>query len=152
MKKSNLNKVFTGLLVCVLAVTAFALKGCKDESDSIFDYPKDAIIAKGNEAKPIEVKLWKGTLSFDDKSDRYVIISDGTAFSYEHCNTIYITNMTDEYKSLEGRVVFSGTMKKLYNLERPPLYFSEGYYTIELSELISEEVESRSLSNDSPDL
>lgn len=149
MKKSNLNKVFTSLLVCMLAVTAFALKGCKDESDSIFDYPKDAIIAKGNEAKPIEVKLWKGTLSFDDKSDRYVIISDGTAFSYEHCNTIYITNMTDEYKSLEGRVVFSGTMKKLYNLERPPLYFSEGYYTIELSELISEETESRSLSNDS---
>lgn len=154
MKKSNLNKVFTSLLVCMLAVTAFVLKGCKDESDSIFDYPEDAIIAKGDDAKPFKVTHLKGTLKFDEESQRYVIYPKNVAHPFESTfnhgsNTIYISNMTDEYESLEGDIVFSGIVKRLYTVAHPHVCIVQAFFSIELSELISEEVESRSLPNDS---
>ena len=64
MKKNNLNKVFTGLLVCMLAVTAFAFQGCTNEDDSIFDYPEGAVLPKGDDAKPLKLKDFHGTLAF----------------------------------------------------------------------------------------
>ena len=148
MKIINLKNCIAFVSLYILSICSLGLESCNDEND-IFDYPEDAMIAKGHEANPFEVKLRPGTLSFDEKSQRYVIIPDWATYPYECCNTIYITNMTDEYKLLEGRVLFSGTMKKLYSIARPPLYFTEGYYSIEVSELSLVETESRSLSNDS---
>lgn len=149
MKTTNLRNIIAFASLYILGICCFSLESCNDENEDIFDYPEDAIIPQGDEAKPFEAKLRPGTLSFDEKLQKYVIIPDYVTYPYECCNTIYISNMTDEYKSLEGNVLFSGTIKKLYSIARPPLYFTEGYYSIEVSELSSVETESRSLSNDS---
>ena len=140
MKKSNLNKVFTSLLVCMLAVTAFAFQGCTDEDDSIFDYPEGAVLPKGDDAKPLKLKDFHGTLAFDDLEQAWVVRLKYVVPLIVYKNdVIYVSNMTDEYKAMAGGILFSGILKKLYSIPNtnPAICFSGGtnYFSIELTKI-----------------
>ncbi|MBR2457560.1 MAG: hypothetical protein IKB31_10500 [Bacteroidaceae bacterium] len=141
MKKNNLNKVFTGLLVCMLAVTAFAFQGCTNEDDSIFDYPEGAVLPKGDDAKPLKLKDFHGTLAFDDLEQAWIVrlkhVGPPIVYNYDRY-VIYVSNMTDEYKAMAGEILFSGILKKLYSIpEAPGFCFSGGtnYFSIELTKI-----------------
>jgi len=140
MKKNNLNKVFTGLLVCMLAVTAFAFQGCTNEDDSIFDYPEGAVLPKGDDAKPLKLKDFHGTLAFDDLEQAWVVRLKYVVPLIVYKNdVIYVSNMTDEYKAMAGGILFSGILKKLYSIPNtnPAICFSGGtnYFSIELTKI-----------------
>ena len=140
MKKNNLNKVFTGLLVCMLAVTAFAFQGCTNEDDSIFDYPEGAVLPKGDDAKPLKLKDFHGTLAFDDLEQAWVVRLKYVVPLIVYKNdVIYVSNMTDEYKAMAGEILFSGILKKLYSIPNtnPAICFSGGtnYFSIELTKI-----------------
>ena len=142
MKKNNLNKLFTGLLVCMLAVTAFAFQGCTNEDDSIFDYPEGAVLPKGDDAKPLKLKDFHGTLAFDDLEQAWIVrlkyVGPPIAYNYDRY-VIYVSNMTDEYKAMAGEILFSGILKKLYSIPNtnPAICFSGGtnYFSIELTKI-----------------
>ena len=140
MKKNNLNKVFTGLLVCMLAVTAFAFQGCTNEDDSIFDYPEGAVLPKGDDAKPLKLKDFHGTLAFDDLEQAWVVRLKYVVPLIVYKNdVIYVSNMTDEYKAMAGEILFSGILKKLYSIPNtnPAICFFGGinYFSIELTKI-----------------
>ena len=140
MKKNNLNKLFTGLLVCMLAVTAFAFQGCTNEDDSIFDYPEGAVLPKGDDAKPLKLKDFHGTLAFDDLEQAWVVRLKYVVPLIVYKNdVIYVSNMTDEYKAMAGEILFSGILKKLYSIPNtnPAICFSGGtnYFSIELTKI-----------------
>ena len=140
MKKNNLNKLFTGLLVCMLAVTAFAFQGCTNEDDSIFDYPEGAVLPKGDDAKPLKLKDFHGTLAFDDLEQAWVVRLKYVVPLIVYKNdVIYVSNMTDEYKAMAGGILFSGILKKLYSIPNtnPAICFSGGtnYFSIELTKI-----------------
>lgn len=140
MKKNNLNKVFTGLLVCMLAVTAFAFQGCTNEDDSIFDYPEGAVLPKGDDAKPLKLKDFHGTLAFDDLEQAWVVrLKYVVPLIVYNNDVIYVSNMTDEYKAMAGGILFSGILKKLYSIPNtnPAICFSGGtnYFSIELTKI-----------------
>lgn len=140
MKKNNLNKVFTGLLVCMLAVTAFAFQGCTNEDDSIFDYPEGAVLPKGDDAKPLKLKDFHGTLAFDDLEQAWVVrLKYVVPLIVYNNDVIYVSNMTDEYKAMAGEILFSGILKKLYSIPNtnPAICFSGGtnYFSIELTKI-----------------
>ena len=140
MKKNNLNKVFTGLLVCMLAVTAFAFQGCTNEDDSIFDYPEGAVLPKGDDAKPLKLKDFHGTLAFDDLEQAWVVrLKYVVPLIVYNNDVIYVSNMTDEYKDMAGEILFSGILKKLYSIPNtnPAICFSGGtnYFSIELTKI-----------------
>lgn len=142
MKKNNLNKLFTGLLVCMLAVTAFAFQGCTNEDDSIFDYPEGAVLPKGDDAKPLKLKDFHGTLAFDDLEQAWIVrlkyVGPPIAYNYDRY-VIYVSNMTDEYKAMVGEILFSGILKKLYSIPNtnPAICFLGGinYFSIELTKI-----------------
>ena len=139
MKKNNLNKVFTGLLVCMLAVTAFAFQGCTNEDDSIFDYPEGAVLPKGDDAKPLKLKDFHGTLAFDDLEQAWVVrLKYVVPLIVYNNDVIYVSNMTDEYKAMAGEILFSGILKKLYSIpDTSGFCFSGGtnYFSIELTKI-----------------
>ena len=139
MKKNNLNKVFTGLLVCMLAVTAFAFQGCTNEDDSIFDYPEGAVLPKGDDAKPLKLKDFHGTLAFDDLEQAWVVRLKYVVPLIVYKNdVIYVSNMTDEYKAMAGGILFSGILKKLYSIpDTSGFCYSGGtnYFSIELTKI-----------------
>ena len=139
MKKNNLNKVFTGLLVCMLAVTAFAFQGCTNEDDSIFDYPEGAVLPKGDDAKPLKLKDFHGTLAFDDLEQAWVVRLKYVVPLIVYKNdVIYVSNMTDEYKAMAGEILFSGILKKLYSIpDTSGFCYSGGtnYFSIELTKI-----------------
>ena len=140
MKKNNLNRVFTGLLVCMLAVTAFAFQGCTNEDDSIFDYPEGAVLPKGDDAKPLKLKDFHGTLAFDDLEQAWVVrLKYVVPLIVYNNDVIYVSNMTDEYKAMAGEILFSGILKKLYSIPNtnPAICFSGGtnYFSIELTKI-----------------
>ena len=113
MKKNNLNKVFTGLLVCMLAVTAFVLKGCKDEEKDYFiDYPKDGDIIN------YIISDVKGKLAYSEEEKRWVIHPnmDDSPFPSgdEMGSMLFVLNMKEEYKELEGEIYFSGRATYIY--------------------------------------
>ena len=142
MKRNNLNKVFTGLLVCMLAVTAFAFQGCTNEDDSIFDYPEGAVLPKGDDAKPLKLKDFHGTLAFDDLEQAWVVrLKYVVPLIVYNNDVIYVSNMTDEYKAMAGGILFSGILKKLYSIPNtnPAICFSGGtnYFSIELTKIAS---------------
>lgn len=140
MKKNHLNKLFTGLLVCMLAVTAFAFQGCTNEDDSIFDYPEGAVLPKGDDAKPLKLKDFHGTLAFDDLEQAWVVRLKYVVPLIVYKNdVIYVSNMTDEYKAMAGEILFSGILKKLYSIPNtnPAICFLGGinYFSIELTKI-----------------
>lgn len=139
MKKNNLNKVFTGLLVCMLAVTAFAFQGCTNEDDSIFDYPEGAVLPKGDDAKPLKLKDFHGTLAFDDLEQAWVVrLKYVVPLIVYNNDVIYVSNMTDEYKAMAGEILFSGILKKLYSIpDTSGFCYSGGtnYFSIELTKI-----------------
>ena len=141
MKKNYSTLNIASILLGMLAVFSLSFVSCSDDDNEATD-------------KPFEVIRLKGTLSFDEESQKYIIVPKNVAYPFESTanngsNVIYISNMTDEYKSMVGDVVFSGIMKKIDRYAHPNVCIIVGYYSIELSELYSAETESRSLSDDS---
>ena len=144
MKKSYSTINFACMLFCMLTVFSLSFESCSDKEDEAID-------------KPFKVTRLKGTLSFDEELQKYIIIPKNVAYPFESTwnygsNVIYISNMTDEYKSMEGDVVFSGIVKKVDRYAHSNVCITIGYYSIELTELYSNKIESRSLSNDSTTL
>lgn len=149
MKKNHL--FFASLLLCMLAVFSFSFVGCSDNADEL-DYPEGAILPQGDAAKPFKATRLKGTLKYDDIEQKWIIEPEAKNIiclnNYSKC-TYFITNMTDEYESLAGEVVYSGIVKLLYVIGSENTVTTESYFSIELSELSSAQPNSRSLSNDS---
>ena len=113
MKKNNLNKVFTGLLVCMLAVTAFVLKGCKDESEDD-SYLIELVV-------PVyETNNEVGTLFYSESTNSWIIVSDSIIqlpndtlsermIIYELIDTGIDEAEREKYNNLIGeKVIFSG--------------------------------------------
>ena len=137
MKKSNLNKVFTGLLVCMLAVTAFALKGCKDESEEYSVPPTLKVHYSYTENE-------LGTFLYSEKGKSWVIISDSVILLpndtlperpiiYEINDNEFVDDATRaEYNRLIGNtVVFSGKYENLGNEILTEYAYLVGYgYTL----------------------
>ncbi|MBQ8520084.1 MAG: hypothetical protein IJ456_01610 [Bacteroides sp.] len=152
MKKNYL--LFASLLLCTLVVFSFSFVGCSDDTDE-FNYPEGAILPQGDEAQPFKVTRLKGTLEFDDIVQKYVIYPKNVSYPFESTanngyNKIFISNMPDEYKLMRGNIEFSGMVQKLYSIAYSHICLTEGYFSIELSELLSD-IDSRSLPNDSHD-
>lgn len=149
MKKNHL--FFASLLLCMLAVFSFSFVGCSDNADEL-DYPEGAILPQGDAAKPFKATRLKGTLKYDDIEQKWIIEPEVKNIiclnNYSKC-TYFITNMTDEYESLAGEVVYSGIVKLLYVIGSENTVTTESYFSIELSEMSSAQPNSRSLSNDS---
>ena len=143
MKKTNHHRVWTGLMACLLAVTAWMFYGCSDDD---YHYPEGAVLPKGELAKPFQATRLKGVLRFDDEEKKWVINPKNVAYPFESTwnyghNVIYISNMNNQYKSLKGDVVFSGTVKRLYTFAYPNICSTTGYFKIELSELYADDIE-----------
>ena len=68
MKKTNHHRVWTGLMACLLAVTAWMFYGCKNESENIY-HPTCALTY-------LETKNEIGTLFYDENTYSWVIVSD----------------------------------------------------------------------------
>ena len=149
MKKTNHHKVWSGLIACLLIVTSWMCSGCSDE----YDHPEGTVLPKGELAKPFKVTRLKGVLKFDDEEQKWVIHPKNVAYPFESTsnfghNVIYISNMNDKYKSLEGDVVFSGIVKRLYTFSHAHICTVIGYFKIELSELLPDETDSQTSSDE----
>lgn len=138
MKKNHLNRLFATLMVGLLSIGCITFWSCQNEDEEFLDYPEGAVLPKGDEAKPFKAIELKGTLSFDEELQKWVIepnldnIWCLTGFIFP----IYaITNMSDEYKLLEGKVVYSGIVKRRYYLG------NKSYCTIKLTGLSPLEAE-----------
>ncbi|MBR2455776.1 MAG: hypothetical protein IKB31_01255 [Bacteroidaceae bacterium] len=113
MKKNNLNKVFTSLLVCMLAVSAFVLKGCKDENEDD-SYLIELVV-------PVyETNNEVGTLFYSESTNSWIIVSDSIIqlpndtlsermIIYELIDTGIDEAEREKYNNLIGeKVIFSG--------------------------------------------
>ena len=143
MKKNNLNKVFTGLLVCMLAVSAFVLKGCKDEEKDYFiDYPKDGDIIN------YTVSDVKGKLAYSEEEKEWVIYPDMMFSPFpsgdEMGCMLFVLNMKDEYKELEGEIYFSGRATYIYRRVYGNGMSSTNIFLLELTQ-ISSRTDSRAI-------
>lgn len=139
MKKIHLNKLVTTLMVSVFAFSCLSLVSCNDDSEEIFDYPEGAEIITGDSAKPFKATRLKGTLSFDEEEQKWIIepelhnnIGCFTGFIFPIC---IVSNMSEEYESMSGDIVYSGIVKALYRIS------NRCYYSIKLTELTPNEKE-----------
>ena len=127
MKKSNLNKVFTSLLVCMLAVFSFTFNACSDGDERV--YPTE------EQKKPQIITNAIGTLLYEDK--QWVIHPEG--MSIESSIIMIIKNMKEEYKEFEGkRVHFSGVATTLYFIKDDSFNnfgYREIYESLELTDI-----------------
>ena len=70
MKKTNHHRAWTGLMACLLAVTAWMFYGCKNEMKEMdYWYPTEKLYlySTTNEL---------GTFLYSDKEDSWIIVSD----------------------------------------------------------------------------
>ena len=70
MKKTNHHRAWTGLMACLLAVTAWMFYGCKNEMK---EDNKDYLISWETF---YQINNETGTLFFDEKTNSWVIVSD----------------------------------------------------------------------------
>ena len=135
MKKNNLNRVFTGLLVCMLAVTAFVLKGCKDENEENVDMSTIELV------EPVyETENEVGTLFYSDNTNSWVIVSDSVIklsndtlperlVVYELLDGSIDDAKREKYNSLIGqKIIFSG--EYISNTPLPAGHFQPYAYLV----------------------
>ena len=115
MKKTNHYRAWTGLMACLLAVTAWMFYGCKNEMKEMdYWYPTEKLYlySTTNEL---------GTFLYSDKEDSWIIVSDSVltisndtiperVIVYEILNDGLADDATiEEYKNFIGeKVIFSG--------------------------------------------
>lgn len=124
--------IFTVLVICSLSVLS-----CKDDND---EYPKKVY--------PTEVKEYVledalGDLCYDEELEKWIIVPDGDSFFVGDENGCYfiIPEMDEQYKELEGKVVFSGKVVLSYYVESGDVFGSTVfYYSIHLDSLSSSSV------------
>ena len=135
MKKNNLNRVFTSLLVCMLAVTAFVLKGCKDENEENVDMSTIELV------EPVyETENEVGTLFYSDNTNSWVIVSDSVIklsndtlperlVVYELLDGSIDDAKREKYNSLIGqKIIFSG--EYISNTPLPAGHFQPYAYLV----------------------
>ena len=139
MKKSNLNKVFTGLLAFMLAIFSFTFIACSDGDVRV--YPTE------EQKKPQVLTNTIGTLLYEDK--QWIIRPEG--MSIESSIIMIIKNMKEEYEEFEGkRVNFSGVSTTLYYIKDDSFNnfgYREIYQSLELT-AIELFTESRSVTSE----
>ena len=120
--KKTIDRLCTGLLVCMLAVTAFASQGCTDESEEYSVPPTLKVHYSYTENE-------LGTFLYSEKEKSWVIISDSVILLpndtlperpiiYEiEDNEVFVDDATRaEYNKLIGNtVIFSGKYEPLGN-------------------------------------
>ena len=137
MKKNYSTISIASLLLCMLATFSLSFASCSDNDEA--------------SDESFKVTRLKGTLSFDEESQQYIIVPKNVAYPFASTwnygtNVIYISNMTDEYKSMVGDVVFSGIVKRLdSSAHLPYVCIVAGYFSINLSELVPDETSAGSL-------
>ena len=143
MKKTNHHRVWTGLMACLLAVTAWMFNGCSDESEN-----RNHLILYETF---LETKNEIGTLFYDENTNSWVIVSDSVvknsndsvperAIVYSKSAHNDIENET--FKDYIGqKVIFSGRYtERVIPIESRQYYsylVGPGYY---ISTLVLEEI------------
>ena len=94
MKKSNLNKVFTSLLVCMLAVTVLAFQGCSDGDERV--YPTE------EQKKPQVITNAIGTLLYENK--QWVIHPEGMSIESSIIMIIKFKNYSTKKKKAYAKI------------------------------------------------
>ena len=119
-------------------------KGCKDE-----DKNYTVIYPSKGEITNYIVSDVKGKLTFSDEDKKWVIHPDMEDSPFpsgdEMGSALFVSNMKNEYKELEGDILFSGRATYLY--KRVYYRTSTRFYSLDLTH-ISKRTTSRTINNE----
>ena len=132
------NVFIFAVLVCMVSSLSFL--SCKDD-----EYPKKVY---PTEIKEYTLKDALGELYYDGELKKWVIVPDRDSFFVGDEDGCYfiISEMDEQYKEYEGKVVFSGDIVLSYYIESGDMFGSTVfYYSIHLTSMSPSLVQPRSM-------